>query len=212
MRVEYHEASAITAAPQVDGRTTLDEIHKLAWRLYLGGQAAKPMASRPFIFRFDPVPSAASTERLLLTIRADHSFAGSVSHALSIREGDRLRFDYSYMAMARRGSIEIDLERPRWEEKALAGLGRAGLACEADDIDCATLGRWQHWHKGRGWTVLTATAEATVTDGHAFAGAYLDGTGRKRGYGFGLLRVRRDSPCQPVMLEGESRGVEQAAR
>ena len=196
MDIHYYERSVMTRVPIANkSQRVLDDLHRHAWHLFNG---TKNERGRPFVFRFDPI----NDDRFLVTLRSDKPFKDSVERVLSVHEGDSVTVDLASLPLARRtnhqNGKEVQRERvladDEWPDYMQRLIAKAGLS-ETETPKLTRLAKYRL--KPEMWSrkpVANATVTATIQDINAFASAWLDGVGRSRGYGMGMLRLHPDSP------------------
>lgn len=179
MDIEYHEASALVRMPDT---ATLDDHHKMAWRLFMKDCAPRQYDERPFVFRVIPVGG-----RALFTVRSEHDFAQARPASLSVHTGQRMAVDLPMIPTRRhkkREFIPPDDEWPRlWSEK----LARAGLTPTADPRVNVSHRVGAKLHSVPSLLVANGQTEVVVADAPALCRAWLSGVGRNRAYGLGML-------------------------
>lgn len=188
MDILYHEASILTRVPARGKTVTLDDLHRFAWQLFTRGAPDTDYARRPFVFRADPVG-----DRVLLTLRSDRPFTGATPLALRVATGDTLTLDLCMIPTRRRERREYTPPSSDWPNLWAEKLALAGLTPEADPaIDF--MAYWSDARRrGRDLMVMDSRVPVTIDDESALATAWLDGVGRRRAYGMGLLRLTPDS-------------------
>lgn len=205
MTIEYYEACALLRLNTGRREPTLDDFHKKAWDLYANGKRVANGEPRPFVFRVEPAPA----DRFIFTIRSDRPFHGATQFSLSIERDAQVLLDYSFFPLVRshvEGSDdeyrEVALSAPDLiEKKATDNLARSGVTFNGT-AETDLLG---YWFRGatrnlRRFSVpmYHASISATIASEVDFASAFLDGVGRRRGYGAGLIRVRAGSATAPL--------------
>ncbi|MBO9471051.1 type I-E CRISPR-associated protein Cas6/Cse3/CasE [Endozoicomonas sp. G2_2] len=188
MNIEYNEATVLARIEPQGDRLTLDDLHKYVWSLFSTTADDKKIEKRPFIFRSEPFDE----RRWLLTIRSDRSFKGSRERRIAVEQGDYATIDLASLPLHRFGPDsrkEGTLPSEEWTAYSQRLFERSGLAL-AEMPDWAHLITLRQFnHKRFTVPLITARCTARIDDVSAFARAYLDGIGRRRGYGCGLLQL-----------------------
>lgn len=193
MIVDYQEAAVLTRVPVAGRMLTLDDLHKHAWTLFCDGPRDRKLTTRPFIFRFEPFDD----RRMLLTLRSDRPFAGSQARRVAFEAGDRIECDYAFVPTRRNENTPRTPPGDEWVPLGVAILERGGLNI-TDTPDERLLGYWKKYAQQRGpIPVLTMRCRAAIARPETFASTFLDGIGRRRGFGLGMIRLAPDSAIQP---------------
>lgn len=185
MNITYHEATMLIHLPSsTGGAATLGDIHKYAWAVFTRDGTYQASPRRPFVFRFEPTVAG----HTLLTLRADRPFHGATPQTLSVTTGQFLTLDLAMIPTRRRQNREYTPKSQDWPGLWANKLERAGFRAATDNITIDLLER-RHWNSGqRTLAVVNGCAHGEITDTSAFARAWLQGVGRRKAYGFGLLR------------------------
>lgn len=195
MDIRYYERSVLTRVPQIHQQRVLDDLHRHAWQLFSGTQHEP---GRPFVFRFDPVHGS----RFLVTLRSDKPFPGCEERALGVRDGAVVMVDLAAIPISRRTihkngkpcNRERVLDRAEWPDYMQRLIARAGLS-ETEPPRLTRLARYRIKPAMRVPNpIVNASVKATIVDAETFAAAWLDGVGRSKSYGLGMLRLNPDSP------------------
>lgn len=191
MNIRYHEAAVLTRVPTRRRQITLDYLHKHAWSLFCGGSRDHNVDKRPFIFRFD----AFDDRRFLIMLRCDRPFVGSQARHMNFEIGDPIEIDWQFIPGVRLERKEWTPRSTEWLRLGQRVLLRAGLA--ADCTLRAQLVRYARRVASQNPVpVVNVRYRGAIHSESAFATAFLDGIGRKRGYGMGLIRIAPDSPVK----------------
>lgn len=192
MIVHYYEGSALAHPGNPPGKeVTLDDRHKTAWRLF-AGTADYPGGQRNFLFRAEPL----GPNRHLFMLRSAEPFPGGAPREIELKEGTRLNLEWvmsptitaSCGVHGQRGK-HMPAPRERWPEVVTSRLAAGGLAlADPQDLDVLEWTSVRHVRRKKGrFTVAQFRAAVTVSDPIKAASAWLDGIGRKKGYGMGML-------------------------
>lgn len=193
MIVNYYETVALVRLPHQTRFPTLDDLHKQAWLMFGYGPRDAALTERPFIFRFEPFDD----RRTLITLRCDRPFKGAQAHRVVVENGATIEVDYLFFPRRRHKRKAWTPKSEEWASIGAAALQRAGLDLCSEISDKLLDYRKLKAHRPcPALPAVNLRCQATITDVQAFAGAFLDGIGSKRGYGAGLIRLAPDSPTQ----------------
>ncbi|KXS55438.1 MAG: hypothetical protein AWU57_217 [Marinobacter sp. T13-3] len=171
------------------------DIHDQVYQVVLDGKNV-PQHQKTRLFLYDAMPLDADAELGLVTARAPAfgPHIESASNKLTVRPGDTLTLNLTVSATrkvrvdnGKREQIVIDDDVPEWIGHLLAR--HAGVT-----VDDAVLVSRQNYTVRKPKMafrvpVVKVRAVATVQDAPAFAKAFLNGVGRQKGYGTGLIEV-----------------------
>lgn len=195
MIVHYYEGSALANPGNPPGQeVTLDDRHKAAWRLF-SGNSHYSGGQRNFVFRAEPLGS----NRDLFMLRSAEPFQGGSPCEITLEAGGRLVLEWLMSPTIATGRVKtstheqrgkhIPAPREDWPAVASLRLAGAGLGL-ADPEGVEVLGATGVRHSRRcnaRFTVARFRAAVIVDDPIKAATAWLNGIGRKKGYGMGML-------------------------
>lgn len=186
MEVIYYEACILTRVGVGHG-VTMDDFHKSAWALFSTANDQN-LGQRPFLFRFDSYAG----NRSLLTIRSDRKFPGAAQRQLSVSEGCSVEFDLNWIPVRRRGNKPYTPPESEWPDLVLRLCERAGIETTelpVIEVVCTMPFDARMQQRSQNLPIANCRVRGRVSDVDAFAQSYLDGLGRKKGYGMGMIRV-----------------------
>ena len=192
MIVHYYEGSALAHPGNPPGKeVTLDDRHKTAWRLFTGA-SDYPGGQRNFLFRAEPL----GPNRHLFMLRSAEPFPGGAPREIDLRKGARLNLEWVMSPTITAGvpvhgqrGKHMPAPRERWPEVVASRLAASGLTlADPQGLEVLEWTSVRHVRRKKGrFTVAQFRAAVTVSDPIKAASAWLDGVGRKKGYGMGML-------------------------
>lgn len=183
MQIQYYQAEA-TSSP-VASNASLNDFQRRAWVLYNGCvEQEGGKQPRPFIFRVDM-----GFDDSVFTLRSREAFPGAELQTLEVQTGSNIRVRYAYIPVVRNKSKQYTPPKERWPDYAARLLNRAGLDVEPRP-EAQLVGYFPLLRgKKMSLPLVNTTCLARVRQPREFARAMVEGIGRKRGFGAGLLLV-----------------------
>ena len=198
MQIDYYEACVLSRINKNPKSICLDDFHKLAWSLFSAGKHYEKGNERPFVFRVE----TALKDRLLITLRSDRAFEGAVAKRVEVAQGDEVALDFSFIPV-RRPDHGPQRTPPsgQWPNYGQGVLDRAGLSVTSvgwsGDVNVELAGYFKiKPDRPAVMPLVDMHCWATVNDVEAFSRSMIDGIGRKRGYGAGMIRIAPESPVR----------------
>ena len=190
MIVHYYEASALANPGNQPGRlATLNDRHKTAWRLFTGG-ADHPEEERPFLFRAE----ALAPSHELFMLHSIQPFEGAKEHRLDLSEGTMFNIEWvtvPTVSVFRRGERgrRRQAKKEEWGSVGMRQLNHAGLTLTIpESMDYRLHDKRPQFTPDKPPAQLVKyRAQVKVADSAAAARAWINGLGRQKAYGMGMI-------------------------